>query len=97
MEGPAHWLTGIVVFGGGFAVLLMMLALRGRRHRRNAQRQIFCPRHREWVDCTLSMSTLTGACIDVERCGEFDPPERVSCTRPCVNEVNAVPPVRSSA
>jgi hypothetical protein len=36
----------------------------------------------------MSKSTLTGRMIDVDTCSKFDPPERVSCERKCVDMLN---------
>jgi hypothetical protein len=88
MEGQAHWLTLGVVVGGGLLVLLVAFLMGRWRHRTWVTKEFHCPYSDVDVTCEMSKSTLTGRMIDVDTCSKFDPPERVSCERKCVDMLN---------
>jgi hypothetical protein len=88
MTGEAHWLDFGIVFGGGFLVLGVLLALMIRRHVRRRKLRFVCPVLKEGVECKAVQNVQTGQWQNIEQCSAFTPPTNVNCRQACRDLMN---------
>ena len=84
MYGEASWLTLFVVIVGGLGVLALVYLVQMRRSQRRVKAEILCPKSGKHVRVTLLQDGLSGRWIEVVRCAEFAPSDRVICERQCI-------------
>jgi hypothetical protein len=91
MTGEAHWIDPLLmILGGGGVVFMIWLESRATLFRRR-RRQTICPHTGTAVECTCVQDTLTRKWVDVERCSNAIPEDRVSCAKTCLEAANRKP------
>jgi hypothetical protein len=87
------WLI-VGTFGFGLVMGLVATMVDPLGRRRVVTRAFWCPFRDRAVSAEFEVEEWTLRPTDVRSCSAFDPPERVSCHKPCRDLPLAVPAVR---
>ena len=90
MNGEVHSLPVLVVMLGLFAVgLFAFIALHWSTRYRWGFRTVTCPKLQMKADCVVKLDAVDSQAVDIERCNLLKDPDRVTCDRACLKQLNA--------